>query len=246
MGMRDHVAIITGGGSGIGWAAVKAFAERGARVVIADWNADEGRKAEDAVHALGGEARFVAVDVSQPESVAKLVETVLGAYGQIDILINNAGITRDAMLHKMSYEAWQRVIDVNLSGVFYCTQAVVRPMRKRGYGRIINTSSIVGRFGNVGQTNYAAAKAGVIGMTLTWAKELGPKGITVNAVAPGFIRTPMTAAMPPDILQQMAEKVPVGRLGEPEDIARVYLFLADEASGYINGAVISVDGGLSL
>ncbi|MBE3554287.1 MAG: 3-oxoacyl-ACP reductase FabG [Thermicanus sp.] len=246
MGVRGRVAVITGGASGIGLAAVKRFAHEGAKVVIADYNEEAGREAEKTVRETGGEAVFFPVDVSDRESVDRMVECALEKYGQIDILINNAGITQDAMLHKMTTEQWERVLAINLSGVFHCTQAVVRHMRERGYGRIINTSSVVGKFGNVGQTNYAATKAGVIGMTQTWAKELGRKGITVNAVAPGFIRTPMTAKMPEKILGMMEEKVNVGRLGEPEDVAHAYLFLASDEASYINGIVLSVDGGLSL
>jgi len=160
--------------------------------------------------------------------------------------VNNAGITRDAMLTKMTEDQFQQVLDVNLTGVFHCTQAVIPHMIKEGFGRIINTSSIVGRMGNFGQTNYAASKAAVIAMTQTWAKELGRKGITVNAVAPGFIMTPMTEKMPEKVLQGMKEKVSLQRLGTPRDIANAYLFLASNESSYINGAVIPVDGGLSI
>lgn len=246
MGVAGRVAIITGGASGIGLAAVKLFAREGAKVVIADYNEEAGKEAEKVVSELGGEAFFHPVDVSDRVSVDRMVNSVLEKYGQIDILINNAGITQDAMLHKMTKDQWERVLAINLTGVFNCTQAVVHHMREREYGRIINTSSVVGKFGNIGQTNYAATKAGVIGMTQTWAKELGRKGITVNAVAPGFIRTPMTAKMPEKILAMMAEKVNVGRLGEPEDVAYAYLFLAADEASYINGIVLSVDGGLSL
>lgn len=246
MRLKDKVAIITGGASGIGLAAVKKFISEGAKVVIADYNQEAGLTAEKELLAKGGDVTFISVNVADRASVDQMVAETLERYGQIDILINNAGITQDAMLHKMSSEQWDRVISINLTGVFNCTQAVVSHMRERGTGRIISTSSVVGKFGNVGQTNYAATKAGVIGMTQTWAKELGRKGITVNAVAPGFIRTPMTEKMPEKVLAMMEEKVNAGRLGEPEDIANAYLFLASDEASYINGVVLSVDGGLSL
>jgi 3-oxoacyl-[acyl-carrier protein] reductase len=246
MRLKDRVAIITGGASGIGLAAVKKFLAEGAKVVVADYNQEAGEKVASELRETGAEVTFIAVDVSNRESVEQMVAKTIETYGHIDILVNNAGITQDAMLHKMSYEQWDRVISINLTGVFNCTQAVVHHMREREYGRIINTSSIVGKFGNIGQTNYAAAKAGVIGMTQTWAKELGRKGITVNAVAPGFIRTPMTEKMPEKILTMMQEKINLGRLGEAEDVANAYLFLASDEASYINGIVLSVDGGLSI
>jgi 3-oxoacyl-[acyl-carrier protein] reductase len=175
-----------------------------------------------------------------------MVGAVLQKFGGIDILINNAGITRDATLLKMTAEQWNQVIGVNLTGVFNCTKAVAPQMVERGKGRIINASSLVGITGNFGQTNYAASKAGLIGMTQTWARELGPKGITVNAVAPGFIATDMVKKMPEKVLQAMREKTPMRRLGEPRDIANAYLFLASDEADFINGAVIRVDGGLTL
>lgn len=246
MRLLNKVAIITGGASGIGLAAVKKFVSEGAKVVIADFNEEAGKAVEAELLGQGADVTFIPVNVADRVSVDKMVAQTLEKYGQIDILVNNAGITQDAMLHKMTIEQWESVISINLSGVFHCTQGVVGHMRERGYGRIINTSSVVGKFGNIGQTNYAATKAGVIGMTQTWAKELGRKGITVNAVAPGFIRTPMTAKMPEKILAMMEEKVNVGRLGEPEDVANAYLFLASDEASYINGIVLSVDGGLSI
>lgn len=246
MRLLNKVAIITGGASGIGLAAVKKFVSEGAKVVIADFNEEAGKAVEAELLGQGADVTYISVNVADRASVDKMVAQTLEKYGQIDILVNNAGITQDAMLHKMTVEQWENVISINLSGVFHCTQAVVGHMRERGYGRIINTSSVVGKFGNVGQTNYAATKAGVIGMTQTWAKELGRKGITVNAVAPGFIRTPMTAKMPEKILAMMVDKVNVGRLGEPEDVANAYLFLASDEASYINGIVLSVDGGLTI
>lgn len=246
MRLHNQVAIITGGASGLGRAAARLFAGEGARVVIADYQEAAGRAAAEAIVQQGGSAIALHVDVSDRESVQAMVNQVLAKYGQIDILVNNAGVTADATLPKMKQEQWDRVIAINLTGVFHCTQAVAPPMMERGYGRIINTSSVVGVYGNFGQTNYAASKGGVIAMTKTWAKELGPKGITCNAVAPGFIRTPMTEAVPEKILKMMEEKVPLRRLGEPIDVAQAYLFLASEAGRYVNGTVLSVDGGLTL
>ncbi|MFY0544641.1 3-oxoacyl-ACP reductase FabG [Brevibacillus sp. H7] len=246
MRLHNQVAVITGGASGLGRAAAELFAREGAHVVIADYQETLGKEAADAISQQGGSAISLRVDVSDSESVQAMVHSVLGKYGQVDILINNAGVTDDATLPKMKQEQWSRVIAINLTGVFNCTQGVVPFMLERSCGRIISTSSVVGLYGNFGQTNYAASKAGVIAMTKTWAKELGPKGITCNAVAPGFIRTPMTEAVPEKILKMMEEKVPLRRLGEPIDIANAYLFLASDAGRYVNGAVLSVDGGLAL
>lgn len=244
--LQGRVAIITGGASGLGEAACVLFAKEGAKVVIADFNIDAARILANKIIDNNGEALAVQVDVSNRESIDNMVQTVIDTYGQIDILINNAGITADKTLVKMERKHWDSVIAVNLTGVFDCGQAVAPHMIEKGYGRIINTSSIVGKMGNVGQSNYAAAKAGVIGLTQTWAKELGRKGITSNAVAPGFIDTPMTKKMPPEVLENMKNMVSVKRLGTPEDIANTYLFLASDKANYINGAVISVDGGLSI
>lgn len=246
MRLKDRVVIITGGASGIGRTSAFLFAEEGARVAVADYQEAAGKETVAEVNGQGGTAFFVQVDVSNRESVEQMVKKVIDTFGQIDVLINNAGITADATLTKMKQEQWDRVIAINLTGVFNCTQAVVPYMIERGTGRIINTSSIVGITGNFGQTNYAASKGGVIAMTKTWAKELGPKGITCNAVAPGFIETPMTKAVPEKILKLMEEKVPLRRLGDPTDIANAYLYLASDAGRYVNGAVLSIDGGLTI
>lgn len=246
MRLKGQVAIITGGASGLGKAAVQLFVHEGAKVVIADMNREEGEKLANSLNSSGGEVLYIQTDVSDKESVDHMVKKVVDTFQQIDILVNNAGITRDSMLHKMTLEQWNQVININLSGVYHCTRAVVPYMRERGYGRIISTASVVGVYGNIGQTNYAAAKAGVIGMTKSWAKELGPKGITVNAVAPGFIQTPMTDAVPQNILQEIEQRVPLRRLGQPSDIAYAYLYLASSEASYVNGAVLQVDGGLSL
>lgn len=246
MRLRNRVAIITGAASGLGRAAAELFAQEGASVVVADFQEAEGKKAADSIARQGGSACFVRVDVSDPTSTRAMADEVMRLHGRIDILINNAGVTADATLPKMRQEQWDRVIAVNLSGVFHCTQAVVPHMIGSGFGRIVNTSSVVGLYGNFGQSNYAASKGGVIAMTKTWAKELGPKGITCNAVAPGFIHTPMTDAVPDKIIKMMEEKVPLRHLGEPIDVANAYLFLASDAGRYVNGAVLSIDGGLTL
>ncbi|MFT9847254.1 3-oxoacyl-ACP reductase FabG [Aneurinibacillus sp. REN35] len=246
MEFEKQVALITGGASGLGKKAAQLLCERGAHVIIADINEEQGQHAVSGLREAGGRAEFIEVHVGDEASVQALLSQVTKQEGRLDILINNAGITRDGMLHKMPKEKWDQVIEINLTGVYLCTKAAVPLMLANGYGRIINTSSVVGLYGNIGQTNYAATKAGVIGLTKTWAKELGGKGITVNAVAPGYIRTPMLDNVPEKVLDMMRRKVPVQRLGEAEDIARAYLFLASPYSSYINGAVLSVDGGLTL
>lgn len=246
MMLSKRVALITGAGSGIGESTAKLFAKEGAKVVVADFNFESGKRVADEINAAGGIAIALKVNVADRESVNDMVWHVMHTFGRIDVLINNAGITRDATLAKMTHEQWDSVIAVNQTGVFNCTKAVVPYMIEQKYGRIISTSSIVGRFGNFGQTQYAAAKAAVIAMTQTWAKELGRKGITANAVAPGFIKTPMTAAMPSEVLEGMEKKVPLQRLGDTDDIANAFLFLASDMGQYINGAVIPVDGGLVI
>jgi 3-oxoacyl-[acyl-carrier protein] reductase len=245
MRLKGKIALITGGLNGLGREAAHVFAREGASVAVCDLPSDGGELMA-AIQAQGGESFYASADVSRSSQVEAMVGAVLQTFGGIDILINNAGITRDATLLKMSVEQWDQVIAVNLSGVFHCTKAVAPHMVERGKGKIINTSSIVGISGNFGQTNYAAAKAGLIGMTKTWARELGPKGITVNAVAPGFIATEMVKKMPEKVLQGMRDRTPVRRLGEPRDVANAYLFLASDEADFINGAVLSVDGGLTL
>lgn len=243
--MENKVVIITGGAGGIGAAGAKLFAERGAYVVVADYEVTAGEKVVFSLNERTGKQHlFAPVDVTNSESVNEMVDKVLATYGTIDVLINNAGITRDAMFRKMTDEMWHDVIDVNLNGLFYCTKAVLPTMLEKGAGVIINTSSIVGIKGNIGQTNYAATKSAVIGMTKTWAKELGRKGIRVNAVAPGFIETNMVKTIPEKIVHQLKEQVPLNRLGQPEEIGKAYVFLASDDASYINGAVLEVTGGL--
>ncbi|KGR79497.1 3-oxoacyl-ACP reductase FabG [Ureibacillus manganicus] len=246
MRLEDKVAIITGGANGIGKAAVEIFAREGAKVVIADFAEEQGKQLESELREKSFDVQFVKLDVASRESVQTMVQKVLSNYGKIDILINNAGITKDAMLVKMTEEDFDRVVDVNLKGVFNCTQAVVPHMIEKGYGKVINTASVSGVYGNIGQTNYAATKAAIVGMTKTWAKELGRKGINVNAVSPGFTRTSMTEKMPEKILNYMESIVSLQRLGVPKDIANAYLFLASDEASYVNGHVLNVDGGIMM
>ena len=246
MRVKDKVVIITGGGSGIGKETGLLFAREGAKVVVADVNEKAGAETVDTIKNAGGEALFAKLDVSNREQTKQVVKDTIAKYGRIDVLINNAGIIQDALVIKMTEDQWDKVININLKGPFNCIQAVAEQMIAQGSGVILNISSIVALYGNVGQTNYAATKAGLVGMTKTLAKELGKKGIRVNAIAPGFIYTPMTATVPEKILDMMKEKTPLKRLGTPADIANALLFLASDDASFINGAVISVDGGLLL
>ncbi len=213
---------------------------------MVDYDAKTGEERAAQLKEEGGDVAFFQVNVADRDSVDAMVEEVVKRYSKIDILINNAGITRDGMLTKLSVENFQAVINVNLTGVFHCTQAVVPHMIAQGKGKIISTSSVSGVYGNVGQTNYAATKAGVVGMTKTWAKELGRKGINVNAVAPGFIETDVVKAMPDKIIDQMKSTIPLQRLGQPSDIGYAYLYLASDESNYINGTTLHVDGGIMM
>jgi 3-oxoacyl-[acyl-carrier protein] reductase len=244
--LENKVAIITGAGRGIGRATALRFAEEGAVVVVADIEQETVQAVVDEVTAASGKALAVRLDVTDRESVDKMVNVVMAEYGRIDVLVNNAGITNDAQLRKMTTEAFDRVVDVNLKGVFNCTQAVLPAMLDQGSGVILNASSVVAHNGNFGQTNYVATKAGVVGMTKVWARELGRKGIRVNAVAPGFINTRMTDTIPDKVIEKLLERVPMNRLGEPEEIASAYLFLASDEASYINGHVLAVDGGTVL
>lgn len=245
MRLQNKVALITGAGNGIGKQTALTFSREGAKVVVADINGDAGRKVVDEILQSGGSAAFELVNVAETKDVVRMVENSVKTYGKIDILVNNAGIVADARLVKMDLEQWQRVIDINLKGVFLCGQAVAKVMEtNQSGGVILNASSVVGLYGNFGQSNYVAAKAGVIGMTKTWARELGKKGIRVNAVAPGFIATDILQSIPEKVINMMVEKTPLGRMGKPQDIANAYLFLATDEASFITGAVLSVDGGI--
>jgi 3-oxoacyl-[acyl-carrier protein] reductase len=246
MRLNGKVAIVTGAGSGIGEATAVKFAHEGARVAVCDINLAACEKVVKSIADAGGTAMAVHLDVTDKTSVAAMVEGVMQAWGRVDTLVNNAGIVQDAQLKKMTDEQFDRVIDVNLKGVYHCTKAVVDIMLAQGTGCILNASSIVGLYGNFGQTNYAATKFGVIGMVKTWARELGRKGVRANAVCPGFIETPILKSMPEKVIRMMEDKVPLGRLGKPEDIANTYAWLASDEASYINGAVIEVSGGVTI
>ena len=244
--LAGKVSIITGGAQGIGLATALKFSREGATVVVCDIRQAAVDAAVAQCQEAGAKALGMVVDVTQREMVDAMVQQVMSQFGRIDVLVNNAGITQDARLQKMTIEQFDRVIDVNLRGVFHCSQAVADAMVKQGSGVILNASSVVGIYGNFGQTNYAATKFGVIGFTKTWSRELGPKGVRVNAVAPGFVATPILSTIPDKVLQEMIDRVPLKRLGQPEDIANVYAFLASDDAAYINGAVLEVSGGMTV
>jgi 3-oxoacyl-[acyl-carrier protein] reductase len=249
MKLLDKVCIITGAGQGIGLATARRFAAEGALVVVCDLRQADVDAAVAECRRLGGAAprsTGFALSVTDRPQVDAMVATVKAQFGRVDVLVNNAGITQDARLQKMTLEQFDRVIDVNLRGVFHCSQAVADHMVLQGSGVILNASSIVGLYGNFGQTNYAASKFGVIGFTKTWSRELGPKGVRVNAVAPGFVATHILDTIPEKVLAEMTQEVPLRRLGKPEEIASVYAFLASDDASYINGAVIEVAGGLTI
>ncbi len=253
MRLKDKIALVTGGANGIGRSVVNKFIEEGAWLAIWDLADEAGQELVDEINTQGGNAYYQHVNVTQAEDVDSAVEELINKWGRIDILINNAGVLRDGQLVKikdgqlqnqMTDEMFDLVIDVNLRGVFICTRAVAPVMINQQAGVILNATSIVGLDGNFGQTNYVATKAGVIGMTKVWARELGRYGIRVNAVAPGFTATEMVMAMPEKILDNMRQHTPLGRLGQPEDIANAYTFLASEEASFISGTVLRVDGGI--
>jgi 3-oxoacyl-[acyl-carrier protein] reductase len=245
MKLKDKLGIVTGGAQGIGFATAQKFLDEGAIVALCDVKREavEAAVRELQTSAPGRVEGFV-VDVTKRAQIDAMVESLKRKYGRIDALVNNAGITMDARLQKMTDEQFDKVIAVNLKGVFNCAQAVVDTMVEQGSGAILNASSVVGLYGNFGQTNYAATKFGVIGFTRTWARELGPKGVRCNAVCPGFIATPILTSIPDKVMAQMTERVPMRRLGRPEEVAAVYAFLASDEASYVNGAVIEVTGGL--
>ncbi|HOO32202.1 MAG TPA: 3-oxoacyl-[acyl-carrier-protein] reductase [Thermotogota bacterium] len=245
MNVKDKVCLVTGGARGIGRETALLFARNGANVAVCDVLDEDLKLLEADAAGLEGRVKAFHLDVTNREEIETVLKAVEEEFGRLDILINNAGITRDAFLMKMTEDQWDKVIDVNLKGVFNMTQACSRMMKQEG-GVVLSTSSVVGVYGNIGQTNYAATKSGLIGMTYTWAKELARYKIRVNAVAPGFIQTPMTKDLPQKVLDYMTEKTPLKMIGDPIDIANAFLFLASEEARYITGQVLGVDGGLVI
>jgi 3-oxoacyl-[acyl-carrier protein] reductase len=244
--LLDQVAVVTGAGRGIGRAIALSFATAGAHVVCVSRTVENSELVAAEVRALGRKAWAFAVDVAQPEQVAQAGEAILAASGRVDILVNNAGVTRDGLLMRMSEADWETVINTNLRGAFLMTKAFTRTFLKQRSGRIINVSSVIGLMGNAGQCNYAASKAGLIGFTKSVARELGSRGITCNAIAPGFIETDMTAAMDAKAREALLGQIPLGSLGKPEDIAGAALYLASPAGRYVTGLVLTVDGGMAM
>ncbi|MGE5380507.1 MAG: 3-oxoacyl-ACP reductase FabG [Methylocystaceae bacterium] len=245
MRLNDKVAIVTGGASGIGAGIVRTYAREGAKVVICDLQEEKARQLESELAAKGYPVLVQMLDVSDQQQVEAMFKTVVSAWGTVDILVNNAGITKDVLIHKMNDDDWDRVIKVNLYGSYYCTRAAIPIMRDKSYGKVINISSI-SRFGNVGQANYAASKAGIVGLTRATAKEVGSKGINVNAVAPGSIATDMFLAIPENIRELAKLITPLRRAGTVEEVANVCLFLASDDASYITGQVIHCDGGMFM
>ncbi|MBB5323709.1 3-oxoacyl-[acyl-carrier protein] reductase [Anoxybacillus tepidamans] len=245
--LQGKVALVTGASRGIGRAIALELARQGAKVAVNYAGSElKAKEVVEEIQHMGGEAFAIQADVSNVEAVERMVKEVIDRFERIDILVNNAGITRDNLLMRMKEEEWDEVININLKGVFHCTKAVTRPMMKQRYGRIVNITSIVGVSGNPGQANYVAAKAGVIGFTKTAARELASRNITVNAIAPGFITTDMTDRLSEDIRTEMLKQIPLARFGEPEDIAKVVVFLVSDAANYITGQTIHVNGGMVM
>jgi 3-oxoacyl-[acyl-carrier protein] reductase len=241
--LADKIALVTGGATGIGAAIAQTLVHEGARVAICDIDVETGTKT---AQSMGTTVRFYHMDVGIDDQVNRVVEQIINDFSRVDILINNAGITNDKLLLRMTPEDWRRVIEINLTGVFLVTKAVIKHMIKQRYGKIVNIASVIGLIGNIGQGNYAASKAGVIGFTKSCAKELATRNITVNAIAPGFIETRMTKAIPEHIIQQYLKLIPMGRFGKPDDVAQLALFLSCDQSSYISGQVICIDGGMVM
>jgi 3-oxoacyl-[acyl-carrier protein] reductase len=244
--LTNQTALITGAGRGIGRAIALAFAAAGADIVCADCNAENAQKVAGEVGALGRKAWAHTVDVADAAAVAAAVEKILAQTGKVDILVNNAGVTRDGLLMRMSEADWDTVLDINLKGAFLFTKALSRAFLKQRSGRIINISSVIGLIGNAGQCNYAASKAALIGLTKSAAKEFASRGVTVNALAPGFIETEMTASLPAELKAEMLKRIPLNRLGRPEDVAQGALFLAGPGALYVTGQVLAIDGGMVM
>ncbi len=244
--LLGKVALVTGAAQGIGRAIALILAQKGADIVVSDINLEKAEETVREIETIGRRAIAIRADVANTNDVERMVEAILGRFGQIDILVNNAGITRDKLILRMTEEDWDAVLNVNLKGTFNCTKAVVRHMSKQRRGKIVNIASVVGEMGNVGQANYSASKAGVIGFTKTIAREFAQRGINVNAIAPGYIETPMTEVLPEKVKEELRRMIPMGRLGRPGDVAEAVLFLVSEASRYITGQVLNVNGGIYM
>jgi 3-oxoacyl-[acyl-carrier protein] reductase len=246
LSLAGRVAVVTGAGRGIGAATARAFAQHGAQVALIDRSGADVTQTAQEIGLAGGEALPFTTDITDSFEVERLMDRIAEEWGRLDVLVNNAGVVRDATLEEVTDEDWSETLDVNLRGTMVCTRAAVPHMIARKQGRILSAASVVARNGNYGQTAYAASKGGVVAMTRTWARELGPKGITANAVAPGFIDTEMVKSVPAKVVSKIVARLPAGRLGQPEDVAAVYLFLASDLASFINGAVVGVDGGFML
>jgi 3-oxoacyl-[acyl-carrier protein] reductase len=244
--LKGEVALVTGGAQGIGRAVALLLARNGADVAVSDIRLEKAEETAKEIESLGRGAMAIRADVAKSDDVEHLVEAILGRFGRIDILVNNAGIAKDKLILRMTEEDWDAVLDVNLKGTFHCTKAVIRHMSKQRKGKIVNIASVVGEMGNAGQANYSASKAGVIGFTKTIAREFAQRGINVNAIAPGYIETPMTDALPEKAKEDLKRLIPMERLGQPEDVAAAVLFLVSEASSYITGQVLNVNGGIYM
>jgi len=246
MDFKEQVAIVTGGGRGIGRAIAEGFAQRGVHVVIADINPADAHETASELTAFGVKAIGIKLDVSNPEEVKKVFEDMRKEFNRINILVNNAGITRDGLLLRMKEDDWDSVMDINLKSVFLCSKEAIKDMSQQRYGRIVSLSSVAAFMGNPGQANYGASKAGIVGLTKTLAKEYASRGITVNAVAPGFIETAMTDVLPEKVKEEVKKQIPLGRFGTVQDVASAVIFLASPDSGYITGQVIHVNGGMYM
>jgi len=244
--LTGRVALVTGAAQGIGKAVALLLARNGSDIVVSDINLEKAEETANEINSIGRKALAVKVDVANWNDVEQMVEVILEKFAKIDILVNNAGITRDKLILRMTDEDWDAVLNVNLKGTFHCTKAVVRHMAKQRSGKIVNIASVVGEMGNAGQANYSASKAGVIGLTKTIAREFAQRGININAIAPGYIETPMTEALPEKAKEELKRLIPMERLGKPEDVAEAVLFLVSEESNYITGQVLNVNGGIYM
>jgi len=244
--LKGRVALITGAAQGIGKSIALLLAKNGADIVVSDINFERAEETAKEIESIGSQAMAIKVDVANLKNVEQMVEAILEKFGKIDILVNNAGITRDKLILRMTEEDWDAVLNVNLKGTFNCTKVVVRHMAKQRSGKIVSIASVVGEMGNAGQANYSASKAGVIGLTKTIAREFAQRGINVNAIAPGYIETPMTEILPEKVKEELKSLIPMERLGKPEDVAEAVLFLVSEESNYITGQVLNVNGGIYM